>query len=105
MPTHTVAPGLRRQPLHGVVAILGVAGVLHGERHPVALGAVAAARVHGDHGVPSAHVALESRLWAVVRRAQQDSGEPAIGVGAKHVRRHLHAVAHRYLDVGLSEDS
>ncbi len=65
-----VAPGLRRQPLHG-------------ERHPVALGAVAAARVHRDHGVPGAPVTLEPGLRAAVRRAQQDPGEAAVRVGPK----------------------
>ena len=99
-----VAPRLRRQPLHGIVPVLGVPRALHGEGHPVALGAVAAPRVHGDDRVPGAHVALVPALRAAVRRAVQDCREGAPGVGAEDVGLHARAVPHRHAHVGLGED-
>src|SRR5712664_4066251 len=105
-PHLAVRPLLRRQPLDGVVAVLG----LQREWIPLTLGVVAAADVLNRDGVPVATEELggadRGQPLATVRGALQD-GREAAGHRAAVPRREVevgreaHAVPHRHHDAAL----
>src|SRR6266699_2429508 len=105
-PHLAVRPLLRRQPLDGVVAVLG----LQREWIPLTLGVVAAADVLNRDGVPVAAEELggadRGQGLATVRGALQDGRElaghrAAVPRREVEVGREAHAIPHRHHDAAL----
>jgi hypothetical protein len=65
-----------------VVAVLGVPGVGHAERHPLAVGGVAPPRVLGDDDEPGPREAAVALQRLAVRRPDQQSRMPPGRLGA-----------------------